>query len=61
VTGVTPSSRRDNYEKASLSLTYSPTMSLSLMLSIYRENLQSNINTFSYLSNGISLTSRYEF
>ncbi|PLY57971.1 EPS biosynthesis protein [Herbaspirillum sp. BH-1] len=61
VTGVTPTNRRDNYEKASLSLTYSPTTSLSLMLSIYRENLQSNINTFSYLSNGISLTSRYEF
>ncbi|WP_447407059.1 hypothetical protein, partial [Clostridium perfringens] len=25
VTGVTPSSRRDSYEKASLSLTYAPT------------------------------------
>ncbi|QJQ00681.1 EPS biosynthesis protein [Herbaspirillum rubrisubalbicans] len=61
VTGVTPSTRRDNYEKATLSLTYSPTTSLSLMLAVYRENLKSNINSFSYLSNGISLTSRYEF
>lgn len=61
VTGVTPSNRRDTYEKASLSLTYSPTTSLSLMLAVYRENLQSNLNSFSYLSNGISLTSRYEF
>ncbi|WP_413459971.1 XrtB/PEP-CTERM-associated polysaccharide biosynthesis outer membrane protein EpsL [Herbaspirillum huttiense] len=61
VTGITPSNRRDNYEKASLSLTYSPTNSLSLVLAVYRENLQSNISNFSYLSNGVSLTSRYEF
>lgn len=61
ITGVTPSSRRDNYDKASLSLTYAPTNSLSLVLAVYREKLQSNITNFSYLSNGISLTSRYEF
>lgn len=61
VTGITPSSRRDQYEKASFSLTYTPTASLSLVLSLYRENLKSNISNFSYLSNGVSLTSRYEF
>ncbi len=61
VTGVTPSSRRDSYEKASLSLTYAPTTSLSILLAVYRENLQSNISNFGYVSNGVSLTSRYEF
>ncbi len=61
ITGITPSGRRDDYEKASLSLTYSPTTSLSLVLAVSREKLQSNIANFSYLSNGISLTSRYEF
>lgn len=61
ITGITPSNRRDTYDKASLSLTYAPTNSLSLVLAVYREKLQSNIASFSYLSNGISLTSRYEF
>ncbi|QBP75348.1 EPS biosynthesis protein [Herbaspirillum huttiense] len=61
IAGVTPSSRRDNYEKASLSLTYSPTTSLSMMLAVYRENSQSNIANLGYVSNGVSLTSRYEF
>ena len=61
ITGITPSNRRDNYDKASVSLTYSPTTSLSLVLAVYREKLESNITSFSYLSNGISLTSRYEF
>ncbi|WP_129587671.1 XrtB/PEP-CTERM-associated polysaccharide biosynthesis outer membrane protein EpsL [Herbaspirillum robiniae] len=61
ITGVTPSNRKDRYEKASFSITYSPLRSLSLMAAIYRENVQSNIDSFGYVSNGIALTTRYEF
>lgn len=61
VTGVTPSGRRDRYEKASFSVTYTPINSLTLVGSIFRENLQSNIDSYGYVSNGVSVTSRYEF
>ncbi|TQK04487.1 exopolysaccharide biosynthesis operon protein EpsL [Herbaspirillum sp. SJZ130] len=61
ITGVTPSSRRDKYERASLSVTYSPTTSLSLIGSIFREHLQSNIDSLGYVSNGVAVTTRYEF
>ncbi|MBP0596902.1 outer membrane beta-barrel protein [Herbaspirillum sp. LeCh32-8] len=61
ITGVTPSSRKDRYQKASFGITYYPTRSLSLMMGIYREDVQSNIDSFGYVSNGIALTTRYEF
>ncbi|MFL9923656.1 EPS biosynthesis protein [Herbaspirillum lusitanum] len=61
ITGVTPSSRQDKYEKASFSVTYSPLKPLSLVASIFRETLQSNIDNFGYTSNGVAVTSRYEF
>lgn len=61
ITGVTPSSRKDRYQKASFSVTYSLTRSWSLLASIYREDVQSNIDSFGYVSNGIALTTRYEF
>ncbi|WP_238540912.1 XrtB/PEP-CTERM-associated polysaccharide biosynthesis outer membrane protein EpsL [Herbaspirillum sp. YR522] len=61
IQGLTPSGRRDKYERASFSVTYMPTSSLSLVAAIYRENLQSNIDSFAYVSNGVSLTTRYEF
>jgi exopolysaccharide biosynthesis operon protein EpsL len=61
VTGVTPSNRKDTYQKASFGVTYFPTRSWSLLLSVYRESVQSNIDSFGYVSNGISLSTRYEF
>lgn len=61
VSGVTPSGRRDRYEKAGFSVTYMPINSLSLVASIFRENLQSNIETYGYVSNGVALSTRYEF
>jgi len=61
IQGLTPSGRRDKYQRASLSVTYMPFTSLSLVASIYRENLQSNIDSFGYVSNGVALTTRYEF
>lgn len=61
VTGVTPSNRKDNYQKEVFSVTYLPTTSLSLVAAIYRESSQSNIVGYGYVSNGVSLTTRYEF
>lgn len=61
IAGVTPSGRRDRYERATLSLTYMPITSLSLIAAVFRESLQSNIDSFSYVSNGVALTTRYEF
>ncbi|WP_343584977.1 XrtB/PEP-CTERM-associated polysaccharide biosynthesis outer membrane protein EpsL [Herbaspirillum sp.] len=61
ITGVTPSGRRDKYGRAAFSVTYMPLPSWSLMASIFREKLQSNIDNFGYVSNGVVLTARYEF
>lgn len=61
ITGVTPSGRRDKYGRATLSVTYMPLPSWSLVASVFRESLQSNIGSFGYVSNGVVLTARYEF
>ncbi|WP_433694313.1 XrtB/PEP-CTERM-associated polysaccharide biosynthesis outer membrane protein EpsL [Herbaspirillum seropedicae] len=61
VTGVTPSGRKDTYKKYSFGVIYAPLRSLSLMAAIYREDSSSNISGYGYVSNGIALTTRYEF
>ncbi len=61
VTGVTPSDRKDTYKKYSFGITYAPLRSWSLMAAIYREDSSSNIAGYGYVSNGIALTTRYEF
>jgi exopolysaccharide biosynthesis operon protein EpsL len=61
IPGVTPSNRRDQYRRVSLNLTYTPIRPLSLIASIYHEGLTSSITAFGYASNGVALTTRYEF
>ena len=61
IPGLTPSGRQDRYARATLSATYYTTDSLSFLFSVFHEKLQSNIDNFGYVSNGVLLTTRYEF
>lgn len=53
--------RQDTFRNAAITLTYFPTMHLKLDVSIYRETLGSNMARRAYRSNGMMLSSRYEF
>ena len=61
IEGLTPSTRRDTYQRHSLNLTYRAGPSLSLTTTVSHEVRDSNLANFSYRANGVSLRLRYEY
>lgn len=61
IEGLTPSSRRDTYQRTALDLIYRAGPSLSLTTTVSREVRDSNLTNFSYRANGVSLRLRYEY
>jgi hypothetical protein len=53
--------RNDRYHNAVLGVTYKPTTHWRIRTSIYRAKLDSNIASEAYTTDGILLTTRYEF
>lgn len=61
IEGLTPSNRRDKYQRTSLSLAYKAGPALSVSAALNREVRDSNLAPFNYRSNGMSLQLRYEY
>jgi len=61
IEGLTPSNRRDRYQRTSLGLTYKAGSSLSISTALNHEVVDSNLSTFDYRANGVSLKVRYEY
>jgi exopolysaccharide biosynthesis operon protein EpsL len=61
IEGLTPSSRRDTYQRTAVDLIYRAGPSLSLTTTVSREVRDSNLTNFSYRANGVSLRLRYEY
>ncbi len=61
VEGISPLDRNDRYHNAVLGVTYKPTPHWRIRTSIYRAKLDSNIASEAYTTDGILLTTRYEF
>jgi exopolysaccharide biosynthesis operon protein EpsL len=61
IEGLTPSNRRDTYQRTAVDLIYRAGPSLSLTTTVSREVRDSNLTNFSYRANGVSLRLRYEF
>jgi exopolysaccharide biosynthesis operon protein EpsL len=61
IEGLTPSSRRDTYQRTSANLTYKAGPSLSITTSVSREVRDSNLSILNYRANGVSLRLRYEY
>lgn len=61
VAGITPSDRRDDFRRAALGVNYAATRNWNFRLAAYRENLDSNIATQGYRTNGVQLTTRFQF
>jgi exopolysaccharide biosynthesis operon protein EpsL len=61
IEGLTPSNRRDTYTRTSLGLTYKVGPALSIVTSLSREKVDSNLANFNFRANGAALKVRYEY
>jgi len=61
IEGLTPSDRRDAYQRTSLGLTYKAGPALSITTALNRETVESNLAPFNFRANGVSLKVRYEY
>jgi exopolysaccharide biosynthesis operon protein EpsL len=61
IEGLTPSNRRDTYQRTALGLTYKAGPALSISTSLNREVRDSNLEVFNYRANGVALKVRYEY
>lgn len=61
IEGLTPSTRRDTYQRHSADLTYRAGPSLSVTTTVSHEVRDSNLANFNYRANGVSLRLRYEY
>lgn len=59
--GVPPSDRSDRYRKDAIGVSYFPLRQWRIRVSVYRQQLDSNVTQKTYSANGIQLTTRYEF
>mgnify|MGYP003630540403 CR=1 FL=1 len=58
---IPPSERSDRYRKDTIGITYFPLRQWRVNASVYRQQLDSNLTDKKYSTNGIQLTTRYEF
>lgn len=61
IQGLAPLDRSDDYRNAVLGVTYKPTRHLGIRASVYRTQLDSNITSATYRTDGVKLSTRYEF
>ena len=61
IDGIAPSQRDDRYRNVMLGVTYKPTTHFRIRASAYRSTLDSNVASASYKTDGVQLTTRYEF
>lgn len=61
IEGLTPSDRRDTYQRTALGVTWKSGPALSVSTSLYRETRDSNLDVFNFRTNGIALKVKYEY
>lgn len=61
IQGLDPLNRSDDYRNALLGVTYKPTLHWRIRAALFRTNLDSNMPSASYRTDGAHISTRYEF